>query len=68
MASAPEKPAAAAATPPAAPPSDSAASPPIDDATTGVPFFRTWNGVYWFVAACFVAYVILLAALPRVFA
>lgn len=44
--------------------------PPTDtaDDSPGLPFFRTWRGVYWFVAACFAAYVILLAALPRVFA
>lgn len=43
-------------------------SPAPSDESTGLPFFRTWRGVYWFVAACFVAYVILLAALPRMFA
>ncbi len=39
-----------------------------DDDSPGLPFFRTWRGVYWFVAGCFVAYVILLAALSRMFA
>ncbi len=49
-------------------PAPPAANSAPDDAETGLPFFRTWRGVYWFVAACFVAYVILLAALPRMFA
>ena len=51
-------------------PSDSpdAAATQIDDADTGLPFFRTWRGVYWFAAGSFVVYVILLAALPRLFA
>lgn len=59
MARAPEK----ASAPPVPPP----ASEP-GDGSPGLPFFRTWRGVYWFVAACFVAYVIVLAALPRIFA
>ncbi|MDP2136537.1 MAG: hypothetical protein Q8J74_01665 [Candidatus Didemnitutus sp.] len=44
--------------------------PPTDPEgeSTGMPWFRTWRGFYLFVAACFVTYVILLAALPRIFA
>lgn len=49
--------------PPAPPP-----PPPVDDAATGLPLFRTWRGVYLFVAGAFVLYVALLAALPLIFA
>ena len=30
------------------------------DESTGLPWFRTWRGVYWFVLGCFVLYVVLL--------
>jgi len=33
----------------------------------GLPWFRTWRGVYVFVLASFVFYVILFAAFSRVF-
>jgi hypothetical protein len=34
---------------------------------TGLPFLRTWPGVYLFVFACFVVCVALLAALTFIF-
>jgi hypothetical protein len=42
-------------TPPHAP--DSVAS---GDEAPGVPGFRTWRGVYWFVFGCFIAVVVAL--------
>jgi hypothetical protein len=39
-----------------------------DDANPGVPFFRTWRGVYAFVIVCFVVVVVVLAVFSRVFA
>jgi hypothetical protein len=55
-------------TPPRDPvPASSAASPP-DDATPGVPGFRTWRGVYLFVFAAFVVFVIALTIFSRVYA
>lgn len=33
----------------------------------GLPWFRTWRGVYCFVIGCFVAYIILLAVLSRIY-
>ena len=38
------------------------------DDSPGVPFFRTWRGVYIFVFAVFVAIVIALTIFSRVFA
>ena len=38
------------------------------DESPGVPFFRTWRGVYIFVFAVFVAVVIALTVFSRVFA
>ncbi len=43
-------------------------TPPADDASPGVPGFRTWRGVYWFVFAAFVLVVVLLAVFSRLFA
>jgi len=37
------------------------------DESTGLPWFRTWRGVYWFVIGCFVLYVGLLAIFSRAF-
>jgi len=34
----------------------------------GVPGFRTWRGVYWFVFACFVLVVVALTLFSRYFA
>ena len=48
------------------PNTDPPEGPPDDE--TGLPGLRTWPGVYLFVFAVFVAYVILLAALTRGFA
>ena len=42
--------------------------PATDDASPGVPGFRTWRGIYWFVFAAFVVVVILLALFSRAFA
>ena len=39
-----------------------------DDATPGVPGFRTWRGVYGFVFVAFIAVVIALTLFSRVFA
>jgi hypothetical protein len=44
------------------PPDQSDSEPP------GVPGFRTWRGVYWFVFGAFVAMVIALAIFTRVYA
>ena len=33
----------------------------------GVPGFRSWRGVYWFVFGCFVWVVVLLALFTRFF-
>jgi len=38
------------------------------DGSPGVPGFRTWRGVYWFVFACFAAAVLALTIFSRVFA
>jgi hypothetical protein len=48
-------------TPPPAP-------PPPDDEAPGVPGFRTWRGVYWFVFVVFVLSVLALAIFSRVYA
>lgn len=45
-----------------------AATPDPESESTGLPFFRTWRGVYWFIVAAFVFYVVFLAVLPRLFA
>jgi hypothetical protein len=42
--------------------------PEPDDEITGLPGFRTWRGVYWFVFACFIAVVIGLTVFSRYFA
>ena len=44
---------------------DQAAEPP--DGSTGLPWPRTWPGVYLFVMGCFVAWVALLVVLERSF-
>ena len=41
--------------------------PPADD-PPGVPGFRTWRGVYWFVFAGFVLVVVALTLFSRYFA
>ena len=45
--------------------------PPPDNSDSdapGVPGFRTWRGIYWFVFGTFVAVVIALAIFTRVYA
>jgi len=37
------------------------------DESTGLPWFRTWRVVYWFVIGCFVLYVVLLTVFSRAF-
>jgi hypothetical protein len=37
----------------------------IQDETTGVPGFRTWAGIYWFVFGSLVLWVTLLALLTK---
>jgi hypothetical protein len=39
-----------------------------EEEAPGVPGFRTWRGVYWFVVVCFIAIVVALAVFTRVFA
>lgn len=41
--------------------------PRDDDADTGLPWFKTWRGVYVFVMGSFVLWVVLLIALMRSF-
>lgn len=38
------------------------------DETPGVPGFRSWRGLYWFVFAWFILVVVLLALFTRAFA
>jgi hypothetical protein len=38
------------------------------DADPGVPFFRTWRGVYVFVFTCFILVVVLLTIFSLVYA
>ena len=45
------------------PPSESSE----DEAKPGLPGFRSWSGVYWFVIGSFVLYVVLLTLLSRAF-
>ena len=45
----------------------SALTPSTDEAP-GVPGFRTWSGVYWFVLAVFVAIVAAFTVFSRVYA
>jgi hypothetical protein len=39
-----------------------------DDRSTGLPWLRTWTAVYLFVFGTFVFWIVLLAALSRMFA
>jgi hypothetical protein len=39
-----------------------------DDESPGLPGFRTWRGVYWFVFGAFVVVVAFLALFSRAFA
>lgn len=41
--------------------------PGMDEDSTGLPRFRTWRGVYWFVLIVFVVCVILLKAFELAF-
>jgi hypothetical protein len=41
---------------------------PANDESPGVPGFRTWRGIYYFVFAGFVLVVVLLALFSRYFA
>jgi len=40
---------------------------PDDEQPTGLPWFRTWRGVYWFVIGSFVVIVGLLAWFTQAF-
>lgn len=42
--------------------------PIVDEETPGVPGFRTWRGVYWFVFGCFGLVVLLLSLFTRLLA
>ena len=37
------------------------------DGTTGLPWLRTWRGVYLFVFGCFIVYVVFLTVLTHAF-
>ena len=39
----------------------------VDEKATGLPVFKTWPAVYLFVFATFVVWVLLLAALTKIF-
>jgi hypothetical protein len=54
-------------TPPA--PQPEAGAPPVapENEATGLPGFRTWRAVYWFVAGVFAVVVGLLTGLSRMF-
>ena len=41
---------------------------PADDESPGLPGFRTWRGVYWFVLGVFVVVVVALFLFSRLFA
>ena len=41
---------------------------PDNDDSPGVPGFRTWRGVYWFVLGCFVLVVLALTLFSRFYA
>lgn len=43
-------------------------TPEPKDDSPGVPGFRTWRGVYWFVLGCFVLVVLALTLFSRFFA
>lgn len=43
-------------------------SPPPADESPGVPGFRSWRGVYWFVFGCFALFVVLLTIFEVVYA
>ena len=43
------------------------AAPDVRDESPGLPWFRTWRGVYLFVLVCFVLYVVLLTVFSRAF-
>ena len=44
------------------------APPDGSEDATGLPLLPTWRRVYWFVLVVFVAYVVLLSALSKVYA
>jgi hypothetical protein len=46
---------------------DTPSGPAQNNEATGLPWFRTWRGVYVFVFGCFVLWVALLFALTRIF-
>lgn len=46
---------------------DTPSGPAQNNEPTGLPWFRTWRGVYAFVFGCFVLWVALLFALTRIF-
>lgn len=42
--------------------------PPLaEDEKPNLFWFHTWSGVYWFVLACFLFYLVLLSLLSRAF-
>jgi hypothetical protein len=53
--------------PPVAPESPAPPGAAADPEGPGLPWFRTWRGVYLFVLGCFVTYVVLLTWFTRLF-
>jgi hypothetical protein len=43
-------------------------TPEPNDELPGVPGFRTWRGVYWFVLGCFIVVVLALTLFSRFYA
>lgn len=43
-------------------------TPEPEEDSPGLPGFRTWRGVYWFVFGCFVAVIIALTVFSRLYA
>lgn len=41
--------------------------PRVDENETGLPFLRSWRSVYVAVTLVFIAYVVILTLLPRVY-
>ena len=53
---------------PDAPQHETGAPPEASESeTTGLPGFRTWPAIYWFVTGVFAVMVVLLTALTRMF-
>lgn len=49
------------------PPIPMGGPPPVEERSTGLPWPRTWNGLYGVVGAAFVLWILLLALLARLY-